>query len=375
MTIQMFKPTYRIEECLEEIKECLTVGWTGLGFKTETFEEAWKNYTQLPNAHFLNSATAGLHLAIKIFKESENWKDGDECITTPLTFISDAHSISYERMKPVFADVDEYLCIDPIDLEKKITKKTKAVMYVGMGGTIGKYYEIVDICKKYNLKLILDAAHMAGTRHNGEIVGKEADVIIYSFQAVKNLPTADSGMICFKDTEYDTIARKMAWLGINKNTYDRSTNSGSYKWKYDVEYIGNKYHGNSIIASIGLVQLKYLDYDNSYRRQVAKWYDANFCKQKNIKLIPTIPNCESSQHLYIIQIENRDELLLALNQCEIYPGVHYEINTNYRMYEYGKGTCPNAEVITKNILSLPLHLQLTKKDVDFISEKVIQYAK
>lgn len=375
MSIQVFVSSFRIEECLNEIRKCFEKGWTGLGFKTVEFEEAWKEYTGFKNAHFLNSATAGLHLALKIFKMEKGWKDGDECITTPLTFISDAHSISYENLKVVFADIDKYLCIDPIDLEKKITKKTKAIVYVGMGGNIGEYYKIVDICRKYNLKLILDAAHMAGTRFCGKIVGKEADAVIYSFQAVKNLPTADSGMICFKNKKYDEIVKKMSWLGINKDTYTRSTNAGSYKWKYDVEYIGYKYHGNSIMAAIGLVQLKYLDQDNAYRRQIANWYTNSFKENKNIKITPIIENCETSGHLYIIQVNNRDELILSLNQCEIYPGVHYECNTNYNMYSYGKGTCSNAEKISNQIISLPVHLKLTKKDVDYVSDKIITYAK
>ena len=96
---------------------------------------------------------------------------------------------------------------------------------------------------------------------------------VFSFQAVKNLPTADSGMICCQDAELDADARKWAWLGINKDTYARTLSQGTYKWMYDVEFEGFKYHGNSIMAAMGLVSLKYLDQDNAYRRQLAEWYD------------------------------------------------------------------------------------------------------
>ena len=198
MAIQLFVPTFRIDECLAEIRECLEKGWSGIGYKTIEFEEKWKEYTGLNNAHFLNSDTAALHLAIKVFKIQNKWNDGDEIISTPITFVSSNHAIMYENLKVVFSDVDEYLCLNPKEVEKKITDKTRAIMFVGLGGNVGRYKEIVNICKKYNLKLILDAAHMAGTRLNGEIVGKEADAVCYSFQAVKNLPTADSGMICFE---------------------------------------------------------------------------------------------------------------------------------------------------------------------------------
>ncbi len=374
MAIQLFVPTFRVEECLVEIRECLEKGWTGLGFKTVEFEEKWKEYTGFPHAHFLNSATAGLHLAVKILKMRNDWDCESEIITTPLTFVSTNHAILYENLKPVFADVDQFLCMNPIDVEKKITDKTKAVIFVGVGGNTGQYEKIVKLCKKNNLKLILDASHMTGTRVNGEIPGKESDAIIYSFQAVKNLPTADSGMICFINKENDEICRKLTWLGINKDTYSRSSDKGAYKWKYDVEYSGYKYHGNSIMAAIALVQLKYLDIDNAYRKQLAYWYDEGFNKSKNIKTVPVADNCESSRHLYIIEVDNRDELLLALNESEIYPGVHYRDNTEYGLYSYAKGTCPVSAQKSEKIMSLPMHLRLKKNDIDYIVKTVIKYA-
>lgn len=376
MSIQLFVPTFRVNECLEEIRECLEKGWTGLGFKTVEFEDRWKEYTGLPNAHYLNSATVGLQLAVKILKMKNGWNEEDEVISTPLTFISSNHAIMYEGMKIVFADVDSSLCLDPIDIEKKITDKTKAILFVGIGGNTGKYKEVVELCRKYNLKLILDAAHMAGTRLDGEIPGKEADVVVYSFQAVKNLPTADSGMICFKEQEDDELCRKLTWLGINKDTYARSGDKGSYKWKYDVEYVGYKYHGNSIMAAIGLVQLKYLDLDNSYRRQLAKWYDQAFTGYEDvIRTVNIDSDCESSRHLYVIEVDNREDLLVELNKAEIYPGVHYRDNTEYKMYNYAEGTCPNAHRFSERIISLPMHLRLTKQDVDYISSQVIQFTK
>ncbi|GGE71755.1 DegT/DnrJ/EryC1/StrS family aminotransferase [Priestia taiwanensis] len=374
MSIQLFMPTFQVEECLNEIRECLESGWTGIGYKTIEFEKAWSAYTGHPYAHFVHSATAGLHLAVKQLKMKYNWTDEDEIISTPLTFISTNHAILYEKMKVVFADVDEYLCLDPADIERKITPRTKAIMYVGIGGSVGKYEEVVALCQKYDLALILDAAHMAGTRFKGEIPGKEADVVVYSFHAVKNLPMADGGMVCFRDKEDDELCRKLTWLGINKDTFSRTDTKGSYKWKYDVEHVGFKYHGNSIMAGIGLVQLKYLDRDNAYRRQLANWYDEGLAASK-IHTVDIPSNCESSRHLYMILVNNRDELLLALNQVGIYPGVHYQDNTAYRMYSDGRGTCPNAHRCSEQLMSLPMHLQMTKADVTYICEQVITYAK
>ena len=374
MAIQLFVPTFRTEECLAEIKECLDKGWTGLGFKTVEIEAKWKEYTGLPYAHFLGSATVGLDMAVRILKMENGWKDGDEIITTPLTFVSTNHAILYNNMKAVFADVDEYLCLDPKSVEERITKKTRAVIFVGLGGNSGKYEKVKEICKKHNLKLILDAAHMSGTRVNGKHVGHDCDVAVFSYQAVKNMPTADSGMICFKEQKYDEIARKLSWLGINKDTYARSVSSkGAYKWKYDVEYLGYKNHGNSIMAAIGLVSLKYLDRDNAYRRQLAKWYEEDLKDCKNVTVIKTAPNCESSRHLFQILVNDRDKVMLALNEAEIYPGVHYRDNTEYKMYSYAKGTCPKAHEASEKLLSLPMHMRLTRNDVKFICEKIKEY--
>jgi dTDP-4-amino-4,6-dideoxygalactose transaminase len=365
MAINVFIPKFHTDEILEEIRECLDKGWTGLGFKTVKFEEAWKTYTGLPHAHFLNSNTAGLHLAVHILKNKFGWIEGDEIISTPITFVSTNHAIVYERLKPVFADVDEYLCLDPEDIAKKITSRTRAVMYVGMGGNTGQLDAVTDICKRHNLTLIIDAAHMAGTKYHGKHVGSEADVAIFSFQAVKNLPTADSGMICFKDKDLDKWARQLTWLGISKDTYARfNKNEGSYKWRYDVPDVGFKYHGNSIMASIGLVQLKYLEEDNLRRNELASLYDELLKDNQSIRTIPIAPGSYSARHLYQILVPNRDEVIQHFYNNEIYPGVHYWNNINYPMYAYAKGTCPRAEEISQSVISLPLHLNLDKEDIE-----------
>lgn len=375
MPIQLFTPSFRVDECLTEIRECLEKGWTGLGFKTMSIEDAWRQYTELDHAHFLNSNTVGLHLALDLFKKKYGWSDDSEVITTPLTFVSTNHAILYAGLKPVFADVDEYLCLDPASVTLRITQKTKALMFVGIGGNTGQFEAIADLCRQNDIKLILDAAHMAGTRLHGHPIGKSADAVVFSFQAVKNLPTADSGMICLKDKDDDDLVRKLTWLGINKDTYARTASHGAYKWQYDVEEVGYKYHGNSIMAAIALVQLKYLDQDNAYRRQLTSWYRGNLEGHPNIRPVNTAPGCESSAHLFQIRVSNRDSLMLALNEHQIYPGVHYRDNTEYRMYSMGAGTCPEAARASQEVISLPLHLGLTRANVDLVSELVIHYTK
>jgi dTDP-4-amino-4,6-dideoxygalactose transaminase len=282
----------------------------------------------------------------------------------------------YERLKPVFADVDQYLCLDPDNVEQKITPKTRAIMFVGIGGNTGQYSRIIEICKKHNLKLILDAAHMAGTKFCGKHVGQEADVSVFSYQAVKNLPSADSGMICFNDEESDKLVRQLSWLGISKDTYQRfNKNEGSYKWRYDVPNLGFKYHGNSVVASIALVQLKYLDEDNLYRNHLADNYIKLLQNNPNLKIVPIAPDCVSSRHLFQVLVPNRDNVIQTLYDHQIYPGVHYLDNTDYPMYHYAKGTCPNAGYYSNRLLSLPLHLNISETDQQQVVEVLLKAIK
>lgn len=308
---------------------------------------------------------------MKILKMQNGWNDGDEIISTPITFVSTNLAIVYENLKPVFADVDEYLCIDPDDVERKITNKTKAVVFVGYGGRVGQLDRIIEICKKHNLKLILDAAHMAGTKVNGVCPGTwdGIDVTVYSFQAVKNLATGDSGCICWKDDSAAGLTRKLAWCGINKDTYARS-NKGTYAWKYDVDYIGYKYNGNAIMAAIALTQLKYLDTDNKRRREIVAMYNEGFKNNSKIKIVPAPYENECSYHLYELIVPDREMLLNKLAGEGFNCGVHYRDNTEYKIFAFGEGEAPKARDISQHLITMPLHMWLTDEDVKLIIEKV-----
>jgi dTDP-4-amino-4,6-dideoxygalactose transaminase len=322
----------------------------------------------LPNAHFLNSATVGLHLAVKILKEAHGWQDGDEIISTPFTFVSTNHAICYENLKPVFADIDATLNLDPKSVLTKITSKTRAIIFVGLGGNHAHYEAIASIAKERDIRLILDAAHLMGAKIDDRHVGFDYDVSVFSFQAVKNLPTSDSGMICFTDVALDKKARELSWLGINKDTFSRSA-EGNYKWDYDVPQVGYKYHGNSIIAALGIVGLKYLEEDNAYRRELAAVYadrldgKINYIKHGEI----------SSRHLFQVLVENRAETIEALAQKGVFCGVHYKDNTLYA--PFAQEPLKNTRYYSDRILSLPLHLEITKEDANTICDYLLAVAK
>lgn len=376
-SIQLFAPSFAVEECLEEIRACLEAGWTGLGYKTLAFEEAWRAYTGLPHAHFLNSATAGLHLALRILKEARGWAEGDEVITTPLTFVSTNHAILYEKLTPVFADVDRYLCLDPDSIAARMTPRTRAVMFVGHGGNAGQWDAVVELCRSRSVALVLDAAHQSGTTFKGRLPAAEADAAVFSFQAVKNLPTADSGMICFAQAEHDAAARRLSWLGIDKDTYQRTLAGGRYAWSYEVDEVGYKYHGNSVMAAIGLVQLRHLEAGNAERRRLAALYDRHLGQAgmaaEGLEIVPVTPGCLPSRHLYQLRVRDRDGLIAHLHEQRIFPGVHYRDNTRYKPYRQAFGTCPKAAAASAEVVSLPLHLRLSETDVARVAAAIRAY--
>ena len=356
--IPLFKPFFRVDECLNLIKTTLDQGWTGHGGLTEEFEHRWSQYVGRENTLMLNSASAALHLAIQTLKLTRGWEDNSEIISTPLTFISTNHAIFWNNLNPVLIDVDDDLCMSPEALIKNITAKTKAVIFVSMGGGIGQLSIIEEICARNNLALIIDAAHAAGSRENGIHLGKKADAICYSFQAVKNLPTGDSGLLSMLLIEEHVLAKKLSWLGISESTFAR-TKSGTYKWDYEVENIGFKYNANAVMGALAIVGLKYLDQDNDTRRALVANYEELLFNTKNVEVVPQTNSRESSRHLFQIYTRDRIKLAEAMSKAQIGFGVHYKTNCAYPMYKKFLASTPNATKFSKGIVSLPLFIEMT----------------
>ena len=371
MSIPLFKPKFRVSDCAERLAAVLDSGWTGYGQECLEFEEEWRTYSKLANAHFINSNTSGLHLALEIFKREYNWPSSTEILTTPLTFVATNHTILQAGLRPRFVDVDDQLCMDLNALKKRLTSNCRAVVFVGIGGNVSQFWEISAFCEENGLLLILDAAHMAGTKFNGDQVGKEADCSIFSFQAVKNLPTADSGMICFKSDYFDGVVRKLSWMGIDKTTFKRSQTDG-YRWDYEVNELGYKYHGNSVMAAIGRSALSHLDEDNDQRRYLAEVYSGVLCSVANAEIVEQRPDIESSRHLFQIRVKNREFVIQALANKGIGTGVHYKNNLEYPMYRDQYTFAPNAAKFSTEVLSLPLYADMGQEVAHDIGQKVAE---
>jgi len=360
--IQLFKPCIT-EEAIEAVAEVLRSGWIGLGPKTQEFEQVFAEYVGAKHAIALNSCTAALHLALIVSGVGE----GDEVITTPLSFVSTNHAILYCGATPVFADVDPQTCnIDPDSIKRLITKKTKAIVCVHYGGYPCDLDAIYEIARDNNLKVIEDAAHAAGSIYKGRRIGSFG-LTCFSFHAVKNLPIGDGGMITTGSDETATRLRRLRWLGIDKDTYTRTEEDvGTYAWKYSVSELGYKYHMNDIAAAIGLAQLEVLDRDNACRNILGRIYDRHLkhpniirkCSQFEIDV-----TTRSAQHLYWIQVFRRDALVAKLKRNGIAVGVHYIPNNQFQLYASCRGDTPHARSVGETIISLPLHLGLSYIDI------------
>lgn len=239
-TYQVFKPKLN-EKSIQNAVEVLTSGWIGLGPKTEEFETKFAEYVGAKHCIGLNSCTSALHLALEIL----DLKPGDEVISTPLTFVSTNHAILYAGCRPVFADVDAKTgCLDPYDVEKRITAKTKAIIVVHYGGCPADLDKFYEISRVYNIPLIEDCAHACGASYKGKRIGGPGLLQCFSFHAVKNLSMGDGGAITTNNTVYADKLKKLRWLGINKSTFNRTVNPDDqpdrYLWAYDVDEIGYK---------------------------------------------------------------------------------------------------------------------------------------
>lgn len=369
--IPVFRPSYGKEE-FEAVKKVMKSGWVGLGPKTQEFEEKFAKYIGTKYAVALNSCTAGLHLALMVMDVK-----GGEVLTTPITFISTNHAILYNKARPVFCDVEpDTLNIAFKEIEKNITKNTKAIITVHYGGHPCDMDPIRKLARSRNIKVIEDAAHACGAEYKNKKAGTLGDIACFSFHAVKNLATGEGGMITTNDRKICERLRKLRWLGISKGTWEREeeeSHSKKYSWYYNVEEAGFKYHLNDIPAAIGIVQLRKLDRMNDKRQKLSFRYNRLLENIGDIETPVLKKYAKSSHHNYVIKTEKRDGLNIYLQEKGISTGVHYIPNHHYRMYEKFKTDCPVADEVWKKLLTLPLYPDLTLKQQDWIVDSIQEY--
>jgi perosamine synthetase len=285
-----------------------------------------------------------------------------------LTFVSTNHAILYESLTPVFADIDRATGnLDPASIESRITERTGAIIVVHYGGYPADLDEIYEIARRHDISVIEDCAHACGSTYRGTRIGSHGDFHAFSFHAVKNLPMGDGGALTVRSVRHDTRLRRLRWLGIDKDTFRRTT-STSYEWDYDVPEIGFKYHMNDIEAAIGLAQLSLLDTENARRAEIARMYRAQLAGVHGITLPAQSTDRTSSFHLFPVLVENRDDFLAKMKAAGIGVGVHYRRNDTYSMYE--RAELPNAQWFSERVASLPMHLCLSDDDVEYVTNAI-----
>lgn len=259
---------------INEVVKTLKSGWVAKGPRTNEFEKKFAEYLGAKHAVAMNSCTAALHVALL----TKGIGAGDEVITTPMTFASTASTIIHTGAKPVFADIDYKTgCIDPDDIENKITAKTKAIVPVHYSGQVCDLDRIYDIADKHGLFVSEDAAHALWSRYKGRLIGNKLQgTASYSFYATKNLCTGDGGMLVTDDDEIDRKARIFAGQGMSKNAWNRYAKGGT--WKYDICEPGFKYNMFDIQAALGLKQLERLEEMQAARLKIAEIYQKEFSK-------------------------------------------------------------------------------------------------
>lgn len=360
LPIKLLRPTFD-EETRKDLLDVLDSGWASFGPKVTEFEEAFAKRVGAKYAVATNSATSALDLAVKAFSPAKG-----ELITPSFTFTSDAHVAEWNGLTPVFADIDpNTFTIDPETLP--LTKDTKVIIAVDCHGRLADIDGIRAKCKEFGVSplIIEDAAH--AIHDPGE---QKGDVVIYSFQAVKFMPIFDGGMVTTNDEEVYKKLRKLTWLGIEQNTFERAA-GGKYAWDYDV-VVGNgiKAYMTNIQAVIGLGQLRRLDALLEKRQLIQMQYNMAFHGQSWFKK----PVHSRTVQYYTPKWKDRDGLDQFLGENGIHTGMHFK---PLHAFTYWKKNythpLPNTDEVFKSILSIPVHDALTNEEQKYIIEKVFEY--
>jgi dTDP-4-amino-4,6-dideoxygalactose transaminase len=368
------------KEEIEEVIKTLKSGWISTGPKVREFEEKFKAYIGGRYALAVNSCTAGLHLALKVI----GIKEEDEVLVPTLTFAATANVITHLGGKVVFVDSEPIIGnISIEDLKKKITKKTKAIIPVHLYGRPCNMDEILELGKKYNLKIIGDCAHSIETEYKNKKIGTFGDINCFSFYATKNLVTGEGGMIITNNLNYVKQIEILRLHGMSRDAWKRYIHKGFTH--YEILSPGYKYNMTDIQASLGIHQLKKIE--KYWRKRKKIWEKYNFSLQ-HLPIIPPPPVKEGERHAYhlytiLLQLEklkiSRDDFITKMFNLNIGVGVHFiplHLHPYYRnKFGYKKGDFPNAEWIGERTVSLPLYPKLKNKEVEDVVFSVTKITK
>jgi perosamine synthetase len=368
------------DEDIESVIATLASPWITQGPKIPEFEEKVAQYVGARYAVAFSNGTAALHAACYAAGVGQ----GDEVITSPITFVASANCALYVGAKPVFVDINSQTYnLDTDLIEKAITPNTRAIIPVDFTGQPVDMDVINDIAKKHKFVVIQDAAHSFGATYKGEKVGKLADMTMFSFHPVKHITTGEGGLIATDSEEYAEKLRLFRSHGITKDNVQ--VDEGP--WYYEMVDLGYNYRMTDIQAALGITQLKKIDQFVDARRRIASYYHQKFSNLDGVITHCQHPETNSSWHLYILRLElgsfkvDRREIFEALRAENIGVHVHYipvHFQPYYKNLGYKKGLCPIAEKWYEEVMTLPLFPKMLQSDMDSVVEgvkKVLNYYK
>ena len=364
------------EEEITEVVETLKSGWLTTGPRVARFEREFRESTGALHAIAVNSATAGLHLALAALEIGP----GQEVITTPMTFCATVQAILHVGAIPVLADIGSDGNIDPGQIEKRITSRTRAIIPVHMAGLPCDMEAIWALAKRRGIHVIEDAAHAAGAFYNGRPIGAgpdgaagASDAVVFSFYATKNLTTGEGGMITTHRPELAERMRMLALHGVSHDAWDRYSDRGD--WRYDVLAHGFKYNMSDIQAAIGIHQLRKLNQFVERRALLAGMYHEAFADMDELEIPPDNLLCRHAWHLYILRLNlhkfkiDRGEFIVKLKQKGIGASVHFipiPMLQYFARLPLAQYAVPQARDLFPRIISLPLYPAMTEEQVQYV---------
>ena len=378
MNTPMKIPFHRVQLNSEEIDivtDVIKSGWLTMGEKTFEFENRFSEYIGSSNSIAVNSCTAALHLALK----AAGIKAGDEVILPAMTFIATWEVVVYLGAVPVLCDVTDSFLIDPDDIEKKITPKTRAVIPVHYGGESCSMDAILSLARRHKLIVIEDAAHALPAFYHKNMVGVIGDITCFSFYATKTLTTGEGGMITTENKEWAERIKRLRLHGITKDAWNRYSDKGS--WEYDISEAGYKYNMTDIAAAIGIEQLKKTDSMNLARREIAVEYIKAFSKTDLLETWNVRDHNECAWHLFPIKLNlnalkiNRDQFINEMKRNNIGTSVHYIPLYRFSMLAdsgYNREDFKVCEDIFSRQVSLPIYPEMSQTETDYVVDKVLE---
>ena len=374
MRIEFFKHNIDKDD-ISRVTDVLNAIFLTTGKVVEDFENNLASYLGVRHAVAVTSCTAALHLCLIAW----GIRDGDEVITTPMSFCATSNAILNAGATPIFVDVEEETGnINAELIESKITEKTKAIISVHLYGQMCDMRSIKKIADKYGLVVIEDAAHCIEGERNGIKAGQLCDAACFSFYATKNITSGEGGAIATNNQEKTELLRMLRLHGIDKSAADRYTNKYQH---YNMSVLGWKYNMDNIKASLLIGQLERINDLWKKRDEIYRRYEDAFSSVKGVKLIKTVPDSRHARHLFSIQVNEakRDEILASLQEMGVGVAVNFRpihLLQYYRQrFGYKEGDFPVAEKIGASTITLPLYPKLKDDEIEYVINCVLEELK